>query len=42
MLQQRDPKLRNSDGVGPEIGASALDHDGDTDPGVIQFEIKPG
>jgi len=33
---------RNWDGVGPEIGASSLDHDGDTDPGVIVEELKPG
>ena len=38
-----DRKLlsKNWDGVGPEIGASALDHDGDTDPAIIQSEIKP-
>ncbi len=33
---------RNWDGVGPEIGASSLDHDGDTDPGVTVEELKPG
>ena len=33
---------RNWDGVGPEIGASSLDHDGNTDPGVTVEELKPG
>ncbi len=33
---------RNWDGVGPEFGASSLDHDGDTDPGVIVKDLKPG
>ncbi len=39
-----DRKLlhRNWDGVGPEIGASALDHDGDTDPSMVQDFLEPG
>ncbi len=39
-----DKKLlqKNWDGVGPEIGASALDHDGDTDPGITQGVLEPG
>jgi hypothetical protein len=30
------------DGVGPEIGASALDHDGRTDPDVQAVSLAPG
>ncbi|MDC7245960.1 MAG: DUF4432 family protein [Sphaerochaetaceae bacterium] len=30
------------DGVGPEIGASSLDHDGDVDPEVLESALKPG
>ena len=30
------------DGVGPEIGASALDHDGNTDPEVVEDALAPG
>ncbi len=39
-----DRKLlhKNWDGVGPEIGASALDHDGDTDPSMVQEPLEPG
>jgi hypothetical protein len=33
---------RNWDGVGPEIGASALDHDGDVDPEVSVPMLAPG
>ena len=33
---------RNWDGVGPEIGASALEHDGDVDPGVKVSDLEPG
>ena len=33
---------RNWDGVGPEIGASALDHDGDVDPAVVVRILEPG
>jgi len=33
---------RNWDGVGPEIGASPLDHDGDVDPEVEVSELDPG
>lgn len=32
---------RNWDGVGPEIGASALDHDRDVDPAVISRPLPP-
>jgi hypothetical protein len=30
------------DGMGPEFGTSALDHDGDTDPGITHKHIEPG
>ncbi len=33
---------KNWDGVGPEIGASALDHDGDVDPELQQKELGLG
>ncbi len=33
---------RNWDGVGPEIGASALDGDGDIDPSVAPHRLEPG
>jgi len=33
---------RNWDGVGPEIAAGSLDHDGDVDPGVRVSELEPG
>jgi hypothetical protein len=33
---------RNWDGVGPEIGASSLDHDGDVDSEVNVNELSPG
>ena len=33
---------RNWDGVGPEIGASALDADGDVDPAVAPRRLEPG
>ncbi len=33
---------KNWDGVGPEIGASALDHDGDVDPEIQQKKLEPG
>jgi hypothetical protein len=32
---------RNWHGVGPEIGASALDHDGDVDPNAVVNELAP-
>ncbi len=33
---------RNWDGVGPEIGTSALDHDGDVDPAIRIGTLAPG
>lgn len=33
---------RNWDGVGPEIGASSLDHDGDVDTGIKVTQLEPG
>lgn len=33
---------RNWDGVGPEIGASALDADGDVDPAVVPKRLESG
>lgn len=33
---------KNWDGVGPEIGASDLDHEGDIDPAILQKELDPG
>ena len=33
--------FKNWDGVGPEIGASALDHDGNTDPEIHPIELQP-
>jgi len=38
-----EPLIPSSwNGVGPEIGASALDHDGDTDPQVTEEILAPG
>lgn len=33
---------RSWNGVGPEVGASALDHDGNTDPDVRESKLDPG
>ncbi len=30
------------DGIGPEIGVSALDHDGNTDPDMVHPPLEPG
>ncbi len=32
---------KNWDGIGPEIGASDLDHNGNTDPGISAVTLKP-
>lgn len=33
---------RSWNGVGPEVGASALDHDGNTDPEIGERKLNPG
>ncbi len=39
----QEPFITGSwNGVGPEVGASALDHDGDTDPEVREKVLGPG